>query len=135
MTLATPSSLSEAAAPRADYARLHLHVQCATSWGHNPAVRPPHRSRPTAIREILPEVLASLPQGPELRTSDEEAQVRAALGKLATYCPGVRLRQGRLLITTSVPSVAHHLRSSGPDLLERLRAQGLQVGELEVEIA
>ena len=93
-------------------------------------MRPPHRSRPTPIKGILAEFVATLPQASEVLLSSPEADIRAVLGKLSTYCTGVRLHEGHLLVTTSVPAVAHHLRAHAPALLHQLRASGLAVEDL-----
>jgi hypothetical protein len=97
-------------------------------------MRPPHRSRPTPIGNILAEVVAALPQAAELHSSNAETEIRRLLGKFSVYCPGVRLRDGHLLVTTAVPSVAHHLRANAPAYLEQLRLHGLAVSDLNVEI-
>jgi hypothetical protein len=97
-------------------------------------MRPPHRSRPTPIGGILEEFVASLPQAADLRPSSDEAAIRAVLGKLATYCPGVRLREGHLLLTTSLPTVAHHLRAHAPALLAQMQSAGIAVQDIAAEI-
>jgi len=84
-------------------------------------MRAPHRSLPTAVGSIAAEFIASLPQASKVQPTSAEASIRAVLGKPNAYCTGVRLADGRLLVTTSGPAVAHHLRSHAPDLLSRLQ--------------
>jgi hypothetical protein len=96
--------------------------------------RPPHRSRPTAVSKILSEFVAGLPQAQELHMDGSEDGIRTVLGRLSTYCKGIRLADGHLLITTSVPAVAHHLRTHAPALLEQLRASGIEADSLAAEI-
>lgn len=97
-------------------------------------MRPPHHSRPTPIGGILAEFVATLPQASEVLLTSPEGDIRGVLGKLGTYCNGIRLHEGHLLITTSVPAVAHHLRAHAPSLLHQLRASGLAVEDLTATI-